>query len=253
VSNPLTSDTHIGSSDPVGSLAPVPGSAAERVSELRARMNGMQRDRWQPQGKRMPGALEGLLPSGTLRSGMAYTVENSTSLLMAVLSAATVDGEWAAVVGLPDFGAEAAAGFGVDLERLVLVPSPGDQWLAVTAALVDVLPFVVVRPERTVGAAEVSRLGARLRATGSTLLVAGAWSQSEAALTCTGTSWQGLGAGHGYLAGRDLTVSVADRGGQRRAARVHLPDTPGQPDKPAVLTPTGSRAWPSLLSHPVAG
>jgi len=41
------------------------------------------------------------------------------------------------VVGVPEFGVEAASSFGIDLERLVLVPNPGDQWLAVTAAIAD--------------------------------------------------------------------------------------------------------------------
>jgi hypothetical protein len=216
-------------------------------------MNGMQRDRWLPQGKRMPGGLAGVLPSGTLRSGVVYTVENSTSLLMAVLAAAVVDGEWAAVVGLPDFGAEAAAGFGLDLERLVLVPSPGDQWLAVTAALVDVIPVVVVRPERAVGSAEVARLGARLRQTGSTLLVAGAWSQTEAALRVTGTSWTGLGSGHGYLSARDLTVSVTERGARRHAARLQLPESTALDGATVAGNAAPSRWGTPVGLRPVAG
>jgi hypothetical protein len=196
----------------------------------------------------MPGGLAALLPHGVLRSGVAYTVENSTSLIMAVLAAATADGGWAAVVGLPDFGAEAAEGFGIDLERTVFVPNPGEHWLAVTAALVDVLPVVVVHPERAVGAAEVARVGARLRQTGCTLVVAGAWPQSEAALRVTGTSWQGLGDGHGFVCGRDLTVSVTDRGGPRQAAPLHLPDSPltGTAGRPAdaVWAETGTGRRP---------
>jgi hypothetical protein len=232
---------------------PLAGAALDRVGELRDRMNGMQRDRWQPEGKRMPGDLAGVLPAGVLRSGVVYTVENSTTLLMAVLSGATGAGEWAAVVGLPDFGAEAAAGFGLDLERLVLVPTPGEQWLAVTAALVDVLPFVVVRPGRAVGAAEASRLSARLRQAGSTLIVAGPWSQSEAVLTRTGTTWHGLGTGHGSLAGQDVDVAVTDRGGRRRAARLRLPVSPEERDKAAFPGPTGLPRGVGLIRHPVAG
>ena len=209
---------------PAGALAGA--SAADRVSELQARIHGMQRDRWETGGTAVSGALAQILPDGILRTGVVYTVDNSTSLLMAVLAAAGQDGGWSAVVGLPDFGAEAAIGFGIDLERLVLVPCPGDQWLAVTAALVDVLPLVVVHPERTVGDAEAARLGARLRQSGCTLIVAGAWSQTEADLRVTGTSWEGLDAGHGYLSGRNLTVQVSGRNGsgRRRSELVHLPD-----------------------------
>lgn len=224
---PLTSAAARAPADPAREQAPVgpttASSAAERVTELRERMNGMQRDRWEPQGRRLPDGLGDVLPHGLLRPGVAYTVENSTSLIMAILAAGTADGGWGAVVGLPDFGVEAAVGVGLDLERLVLVPSPGDQWLAVTAALVDAMPIVVVQPERTVGPAEVTRLAARLRQTGCTLVVAGAWPQSEAILRVTRTRWDGLGSGHGYLVGRDLNVAVADRSGPRRIQRLHLP------------------------------
>ena len=60
----------------------------------------------------------------------------------------------------------------------------------------------------------------------SNLIVAGAWPQSEAALRVTGTRWEGLGAGHGYLAGRELSVHVTGRNGsgRRRSTLVHLPD-----------------------------
>ena len=221
---------------PVGGPSGV--SAAERVSELQARIHGMQRDRWETGGRAVTGALGRILPDGILRTGVVYTIDRSTSLIMAVLAAAGQDGGWSAVVGLPDFGTEAATGFGIDLERLVLVPSPGDQWLAVTAALVDVLPLVVVRPERVVGDAEAARLGARLRQSGCTLIVAGAWAQTEADLRVTGTRWEGLGAGHGYLSGRDLTVQVSGRNGsgRRRSEPVHLPDGA----RPQEALPDGS-------------
>ena len=217
---------------------PAGASAAARVSELQARIQGMQRDRWAAGGRAVSGALGRILPDGILRTGVAYTIDNSTSLIMSVLAAAGEDGGWGAVVGLPDFGTEAAVGFGIDLERLVLVPSPGDQWLAVTAALVDVLPLVVVHPERAVGDAETARLGARLRQSGCTLIVAGAWAQTEADLRVTGTSWEGLGAGHGYLSGRDLTVQVSGRNGsgRRRSELIHLPDRAAPGDSLAADT-----------------
>lgn len=201
-----------------------PGTRAS-VSELQARIQGMQRSRWEAPGRAVPAGLAALLPTGTLRTGVVYAVDNSTSLIMALVAAASADGGWSAVVGMPDFGAEAAAGFGIDLARLVLVPAPGDQWLAVTAALVDVLPIVVVQPPRSVGDAEASRLSARLRQTGCTLIVAGAWPASEAALHRTGTRWDGLGSGHGYLSGRQLRVDVLGRNesGRRRCAELQLP------------------------------
>ena len=245
MSIPLTSVPRV--ADPAG-------AAAERVSELQARIHGMQRDRFASGGRQLPGSLGRLLPEGALRTGVVYTIENSTSLVMAVLGAAAADGGWSAVVGVPDFGAEAATGFGIDLERLVLVPDPGDQWLAVTAALVDVLPLVVVHPQRPVGDTEAARLGARLRQTGCTLIVAGSWSQSEADLRVTGTRWDGLGSGHGYLSGRELTVSVTGRNGsgRRRSERVRLPDLPAAEPAPGPLMPAAPlRA--DLPRHPATG
>ena len=98
------------------------------------------------------------------------------------------------------------------LERLVLVPDPGEHWLAVTAQLTEVLPIVLVRPPtRGASPAETARLASRLRQRDATLLVAGPWSGAEAVLETTGGSWTGIGAGWGYLAGRELDVAVTAR------------------------------------------
>src|SRR5690606_30949939 len=90
-------------------------------------------------------ALGELLPHG-LRRGSTYLVTPSLSLLLALLAGASAQGSWAAAIGLPELGAEAAAHLGVDPGRLVLVPHPGDRWLTATMALIEVLPVVVVRP-----------------------------------------------------------------------------------------------------------
>ena len=51
-------------------------------------------------------------------------------------------------MGAPDLGLEAAAGFGIDLERTVVVPHPGELWLSVTAGLLDVATVVIVEASR---------------------------------------------------------------------------------------------------------
>ena len=146
-------------------------------------------------------------------------------VLVLALTGPSLAGSWCGVVGLPDFGAEAAAGFGIELERLVLVPAPGEQWLAVTAALVDVLGVVVTRPPRNASDTDAARLAARLRQRGCTLIVAGDWPQSEARLRLAGSRWSGLGQGHGYLSGREVTVTSAHSGrGGAGTARLWLPD-----------------------------
>ena len=61
----------------------------------------------------------------------------ATSLLLALLAEASAGGAWAGVVGRPDLGLVAAAEAGIALERLALVPYPGADLVAVTAALLD--------------------------------------------------------------------------------------------------------------------
>lgn len=144
------------------------------------------------------------------------------TLLMALLAGPSAGGRWAAVAGMPEFGVEAAARFGIALDRLVLVPDPGRQWLTVVAALADVIPVVAVRPAGRVSPAESSRLQARLRQRGTTLLVAGEWPGSDARIGVEASDWQGLERGHGHLAEREVVVSVAGRGELVRHARSRL-------------------------------
>src|SRR5687767_13554571 len=153
-------------------------------------------------------ALAALLPGGGLRAGSAYSIAPSASLLSALLAAASQAGCWCGVVGVPQFGAEAAERLGVDLARLVLIPEPGARWLAVTATIAEVLPVVAVRPGGRASDGDVSRLAARLRDRGAVLLVQGPWAQAEASIGVADAEWTGLGDGHGYLAGRELTVTV---------------------------------------------
>ena len=139
---------------------------------------------------------------------------------------------------MPEFGVEAAESFGIDLDRLVLVPNPGDQWLAVTAAIADVMSVVVTRPPRRASDGNLARLAARLRQRGSTLIVLGSWPQSEAMLSLSQSTWTGIGEGHGHLTARQVTVTVSTRlGGRPRSARLWLPDPElqfTQVDRPAV-------------------
>jgi hypothetical protein len=75
-----------------------------------------------------------------------------------------------------------------------------------------VLPIVLVRPPaRGASPAETARLASRLRQRDATLLVSGPWAGAEATLETTGGSWSGIGAGWGYLAARELEVSVTAR------------------------------------------
>lgn len=93
-------------------------------------------------------ALRPLFPGGALRRGSTVALAPSnagqTSLLFALLAAASAAGSWCAAVGLPDLGLVAAAEAGVVVDRLALVPRPGPEWPGVVAALLDGVDIVVL-------------------------------------------------------------------------------------------------------------
>lgn len=211
------------------------------LAELRAgidRLEGAEQDR-----RALPvlPALAGLLPGRGLRRGSSYTVEGSTALALAMLSGPVAEGAWCGVIGFPELGVAAAAELGVELSRLLLVPEPGALWLDVTGALLDALDVVLVRPPvggRGAGAGgngarasdgEIRRLAARVREREAVLLVPGSWPGAEARLSAKDSSWHGLGAGHGHLSARQLTVEVSGRGvaGRTRRGRLWLPAPEG--------------------------
>lgn len=172
-------------------------------------------------------ALAGLLPEGGLRPGAVYQVSGG-ALLLALLAEPSTAGSWCSVVGIPELGAEAARSAGVVLERLALVPSPGDRWLSVVAALAEVMGVVAVRPPARVSPAEANRLAARLRERACVLLACGEWPRVEASLWLDQARWSGLGRGHGYLRGREVEVTARSRHGLTRTARLVLPDRQGR-------------------------
>ncbi len=200
-------------------------STAAKVESLQARIRSMQATKLDSRLIPTHPAIAGLLPGGGLKQGAVYSVERSAMLLMALLAAPSAAGSWCAVVGVPEFGVEAAQRFGIDLDRLVLVPHPGDDWLSVTAAIADVMGVVVTRPPKRATDSSIARLSARLRQRGATLLVLGNWPQSEAMLSVSQSEWHGIGQGHGHLVAREVTVTVTSRmTGRPRSARLWLPD-----------------------------
>jgi hypothetical protein len=143
-------------------------------------------------------------------------------LAMTMLQAASAAGAWCAVVGVPSFGVEAAAAAGIDLDRLVLVPDPGDQWLAVTAAMADVAQIVLTRPLGRIVPGDVARLSARLRQRGGALVALGSWPGADVTLRVTASEWSGIGQGHGHLTERRATVTATGRAGAGRPTSTEL-------------------------------
>ncbi|MGP3534864.1 hypothetical protein ACTU3I_08735 [Microbacterium sp. RD1] len=222
--------------------------ALHDVRALRAQLERMQGRRLDAPVVPTHPAFAGLLPGGGLRPGASYSLTPSAALLLALMARPSQDGAWCAAVGMPDLGVEAAERYGLDLDRLVLVPDPGPRWLAITAAIAEVMPVVAVRPPARVSEGDVSRLAARLRDRGSILLVQGVWPQVEASIEVADPRWSGLGPGHGYLAGRELTVSVTSRRSpSARRARMLLPAADGTV---SLLGPVAAAERPRLETVP---
>jgi hypothetical protein len=188
-----------------------PQAASSRIHELQQRVQRMQGSAISRTLESLPG-LSGVIQ---LRTGEAYAVD-SPSLAMAMVAGASQAGEWIAIVGAPDLGLEAAAGFGIDLERTVVVPHPGELWLSVTAGLLDVATLVIVKPPAPVSAQQAERLKSRLRVKDAALVCWGDWPRSDATVTITESSWLGLGQGYGRLTARRVVVSVRQDGPVRR-------------------------------------
>ena len=195
-------------------LAPSPPTVAQLQSQVQ-RMQGSALTRTLTM-------LPALAPLIQLRTGMTCSVE-SVSLAMALLAGPSGAGDWTAVVGAPDFGLEAAAAYGMDLSRTIVVPDPGEHWLSVTAGLIDVTSVVVVRPPNLVPDQQAARLVARLRQKDAALLVLGEWPRCQLTVSVAGSRWVGLGQGHGYLTGRHVRVRVRSGGMAPREAGLWLP------------------------------
>lgn len=169
----------------------------------------------------VPADLAGLFPWHGLRRGGTVSVRGSTSLLLALLAESTAGGSWAAVVGMPDLGVLAAAESGVAVDRLALVRHPGAELPAVLAALLDGMDLVVTSRAKLTDA-QARRLSVRARHRGAVLLSVGAWPGVDLELRCTRARWSGIGAGHGHLARREITVESRGRGAASRPARAIL-------------------------------
>ena len=208
----------------------------------------------------VPEALAPLFPDGGLRRGSTVMIQpgpapGATTLALAVAVAASQTGSWCAAVGLPTLGLVMAAGLGVCLERLALVPDPGSRWPVVAAALVDAVDLVVLRPSGRCQPGDARRLAARARERGAVLIPVGpGWpGGADLRLTVLAGVWEGLGQGHGNLRTRMALVAAEGRGAAARERRVRLwlPGPSGtveRYDGEATVETPGTRATPVAVA-----
>jgi hypothetical protein len=178
-------------------------------------------------------ALAGVLPVAGLQRGSTVVVDShgafgATSLALEMLAGSSIGGYWCAVAGCPELGLAAAAERGVDLARLLLVPSlgPQDRWTQVVASLFDAVDAVLYVPHPSVRPSDARRLAARARDRGAVQLVLDrhlCWpGPSDLRCTVTGSQWAGLSRGHGLLSERFFEVEVSGRGAAARPRRSPL-------------------------------
>jgi hypothetical protein len=180
-----------------------------------------------------PAPLGPVLPEGGLQRGWSVAVDGVGSWSLAAGVAGALDG-WVAVVGAPAFGLAAAAGYGLGLDRVVVVDQPpAGRWAAVVAALVDAVDVVLLAPEATVAGRDARRLRARARERGVVLVHldgARTWPEpADVTLVVSDARWEGLEQGHGHLRARRVVVTGSGRRlpGRPRTTEVWLPGPDG--------------------------
>ena len=210
------------------------------VEQLRERVAAMER---RPAAQPVP-TLPGIADLVPLHAGATYAVD-SASLALALAAGASRAGEWVGFAGCADFGAEAAAELGIELSRTVLVPDPGEHWLEVTAALVDVLRVVVLRPPASVDERTAGILDSRLRTRSAVLVVHGHWPRVEARVSVEESGWSGLRVRRGAAAGASRPGRRTTRGSTAAARRADLAGR--APCRPAGPGDPPARGWQSRM------
>jgi len=144
---------------------------------------------------------------------------------------------------MPDLGLAAAEDLGVNLDRLILVPSPDAQWLSVLNTLIDVVGIVALGPLSPPSDRMLSTLSGRLREREATLMVRSHWPRTEARIGVVDRHWEGLGAGHGTLEEHRVRVAVTSRNTREARQCDLIIDHAGvrRVDADATVTPIASR------------
>lgn len=184
-------------------------------------------------------------PGGLLR-GATVAAVHSTSLLLTLLAGAMSEGSYAAVVGLPHFGALAAVDdYGIAGERLALIADPGPDWPTVVGALIDGVDMVVIAADAAEGT--VRSLQARARERGCVLVPARQWPGADLVLERTAIRWTGPGQGRGRLRRQHATFQVSGRGRAARAKTLELvfpPESIAGPEPQPIRLPERERPQP---------
>ena len=198
-------------------------------------------------------AISDLFVGGSLQRGLTVAVNGvgATSMALVLAAGPSQAGSWTALVGAEGMGLAAVAESGIALERLLVVTPPDSSTNAgVLAALIGAVDVVMVGPELRIRPAELRRLSARLRESGSVLIQIGSAKEPgvDVGIRVMTSQWSGLGEGHGLLRSRKVEVQTQGRGAAARARAVSLllpgpdgapvcPDAPVCPGAPMCSNP----------------
>ncbi|MFT4656629.1 MAG: hypothetical protein ACJAXA_000548 [Candidatus Aldehydirespiratoraceae bacterium] len=198
-------------------LRHVLAALGERVKPV-----ALARDRTMP----VAAPFDRLLPEDGLVRGHVMSCQGAaaTSMAFGLVRDALVAGAWMAVVDVATFGTDAAAEFGIPLERVVRIETGVDssaatdlEWIDVMGAAVDGFDLVVTRvPAGLTGdhrPAAVRKFIARLQQKGAVVVVLGASGAlaADIELTTAHTVWSGLGDGSGHLRQRVIDIEASGR------------------------------------------
>ena len=239
-------------------------------------------------------AVSELFVGGSLQRGLTVAVNGigATSMALVLAAGPSQAGSWTALVGTEELGLAAVAEAGIALERLLVVgPVDASTNAGVVAALIGAVDVVLVGSGLRFRPADLRRLSARLRESGSVLIQIGSSriesskigsSQIESSkgpgvdvgVRVMTSQWSGLGDGHGLLRSRKVEVQTQGRGAATRARAVSLllpgpngapmhpdtpvcsevperPDTPLRPDIPLRPDVSGCSEVPECSDTPV--
>jgi hypothetical protein len=170
----------------------------------------------------VPAELAAILPGGGLARQAVTEVSDCPPLIVEFITQTTAQGGHVGVIGWPDLSLAGVVERG-DLERVIVVPEPGPDPLAVIGVLVEGLDLVVAHwpVPAELPPARARPLLARLREGVSVLVLVGAWVASPSLrLSAEVITFRGIGAGTGRIRGVDIAVRVEMKGRPPASATV---------------------------------
>lgn len=145
------------------------------------------------------------------------------SVLWHFLAPLTQQGYWVGVIGVDDPGVLAMSEYGIDIQRVLFVPRPGDGWADIAGDFLEGLDVVVVRAPGRPASAVGRRLTARAREQRAVLVSVSEphaqWTSApDLSLSLRSSTWRPAA----RILQRDVVVDVSGRLVGPRSQEIHL-------------------------------